>query len=146
MTPVVRGRAQVVAGNMNWNTSVEGGNEDYLAVRNWPLASGANFTARDVTIADKVCLLGATVAQERSSPARTPSARSSGCKNLPFRVLGVLAPKGQGQLGHDQDDIVIAPYTTIQKKLLGDHLPPPGHDLGQPSGRGGGRPRSRSPG
>src|ERR1700694_5040017 len=63
LTPVVRGRAQVVAGNTNWNTSIEGGNEDYLTVRNWPIVSGANFTPRDVTVAEKVCLLGDTVAK-----------------------------------------------------------------------------------
>ncbi len=62
-TPGVRGRAQVIAGNSNWNTQVEGGNEDYLVIRNWVIADGANFTARDVQVADKVCLLGATVAR-----------------------------------------------------------------------------------
>ncbi len=63
LTPVVRGRAQVVAGNQNWNTSVEGGSEEYLVVRNWPIASGANISPRDVLLADKVCLLGDTVAK-----------------------------------------------------------------------------------
>jgi putative ABC transport system permease protein len=118
LTPVVRGRAQVIAGDQNWNTSVEGGNEDYVAIRSWPLASGANFTAREVLVADKVCLLGATVA-DTLFPAQDPVGQIIRVKNLPFRVLGVLGPKGQGQWGDDQDDIVIAPYTTIQKKLLG---------------------------
>ncbi len=118
LTPVVRGRAQVVAGNINWNTSVEGGNEDYLVVRNWAIVSGANFTAREVTVADKVCLLGDTVAKTLY-PGEDPAGQIIRVKNLPFRVLGVLAPKGQGQWGQDQDDIVVAPYTTLQKKLLG---------------------------
>jgi len=118
LTPVVRGRAQVVAGNTNWNTSVEGGNEDYVVVRNWPIVRGANFTARDVTVADKVCLLGSTVAKTLF-PGDDPVGQIIRVKNLPFRVVGVLAPKGQGQWGDDQDDIVIAPYTTVQKKLLG---------------------------
>ncbi|HEY6554521.1 MAG TPA: ABC transporter permease [Vicinamibacteria bacterium] len=117
-TPVVRGRAQVVAGNQNWNTSVEGGNEDYLAVRNWVLADGSNFTPRDVLIAEKVCLLGATVTKTLF-PDQDPVGQIIRIKNLPFRVLGVLAPKGQGQWGQDQDDFIVAPYTTIQKKLLG---------------------------
>jgi putative ABC transport system permease protein len=117
-TPAVRGRAQVVAGNQNWNTSVEGGNEDYLAVRNWVIAEGANFTARDVLSADKVCLLGATVARTLF-PDGDPVGQIIRIKNLPFRVLGVLAPKGQGQWGQDQDDFIAAPYTTLQKKLLG---------------------------
>ena len=118
LTPVVRGRAQVVAGNINWNTSIEGGNEDYVVVRNWPIVSGSNLTARDVTVADKVCLLGDTVAKT-VYPGEDPVGQIIRVKNLPFRVLGVLAPKGQGQWGDDQDDIIIAPYTTVQKKLLG---------------------------
>jgi putative ABC transport system permease protein len=118
LTPVVRGRAQVVAGNINWNTSVEGGSEEYILVRNWPLASGENFTSREVTIADKVCLLGDTVAKT-VFPGENPVGQILRVKNMPFRVLGVLTAKGQGQWGDDQDDIVIAPYTTIQKKLLG---------------------------
>ena len=117
-TPVVRGRAQVVAGNQNWNTSVEGGNEDYVAVRNWVLTAGANFTSREVLSADKVCLLGATVAKILF-PDGDPVGQVIRVKNLPFRVLGVFAPKGQGQWGQDQDDFIAAPYTTIQKKLLG---------------------------
>jgi putative ABC transport system permease protein len=74
-SPVVRGRYQVIAGNQNWSTSVEGGNEDYLAIRNWAVAAGSNFTARDALIADKVCLLGDTVAKILF-PTRTRSARS----------------------------------------------------------------------
>jgi putative ABC transport system permease protein len=118
LTPVVRGRAQVVAGNENWNTSIEGGNEDYLTIRNWPLVSGDTYTVRDIQIADKVCVLGATVA-ETLFPGQDPMGQVVRIKNLPFRVMGVLAAKGQGQWGQDQDDIIIAPYTTIQKKLLG---------------------------
>jgi putative ABC transport system permease protein len=118
LSPMVRGRAQVVAGNMNWNTSVEGGNEDYLAIRNWPVAQGANFTAREVAVADKVCLLGDTVARTLF-PEEDPVGQVIRVRNLPFRVLGVLAPKGQGQWGDDQDDLIVTPYTTVQKKLLG---------------------------
>jgi len=118
LTPVVRGRAQVIAGNENWNTSIEGGNEDYLTIRNWPLVSGDTYTVRDIQVADKVCVLGATVA-ETLFPGQDPVGQVVRIKNLPFRVMGVLAPKGQGQWGQDQDDIIIAPYTTIQKKLLG---------------------------
>jgi putative ABC transport system permease protein len=118
VSPMVRSRAQVVAGNMNWNTSIEGGNEDYLAIRNWPLADGENFTARDVLVADKVALLGQTVAKTLY-PDTDPVGQIIRVKNLPFRVLGVLTAKGQGQWGNDQDDIIIAPYTTLQKKLMG---------------------------
>jgi putative ABC transport system permease protein len=117
-TPGLRGRAQVIAGNNNWNTQIEGGNEDYLAVRNWALADGENFTARDVLVADKVCLLGATVAQTLF-PDGGAVGQVIRVRNMPFRVLGVLAEKGQGQWGQDQDDFIVAPWTTVQKKLLG---------------------------
>ncbi len=118
LTPVVRGRAQVIAANENWATSIEGGNEDYLTVRNWPLASGDNISPRDVLVAEKVCLLGDTVAQNLFL-GQDPVGQIIRIKSLPFKVLGVLTPKGQGQWGQDQDDIIVAPYTTIQKKLLG---------------------------
>jgi putative ABC transport system permease protein len=117
-TPVVRGRAQVVAGNQNWNTSVEGGDEDYIVIRNWPLASGEEFSARDVLVAEKVAILGQTVAKTLF-PDSDPIGQIIRVKNLPFRVLGVLTAKGQNQWGQDQDDLIIAPYTTVQKKLLG---------------------------
>jgi putative ABC transport system permease protein len=118
MSPGVRGRAQVIAGNQNWNTQVQGENEDFVAIRNWAFSSGGNFTARDVQVADKVALLGATVAQTLF-PDQDPVGQIVRVKNLPFRVVGVLAPKGQGTFGQDQDDFVVAPYTTVQKKLLG---------------------------
>jgi putative ABC transport system permease protein len=118
LTPVVRGRSQVIAANENWATSIEGGNEDYLSVRNWPLASGDNITPRDVLVAEKVCLLGDTVVQNLFL-GQDPVGQIIRIKSLPFRVVGVLTPKGQGQWGQDQDDIIVAPYTTIQKKLLG---------------------------
>jgi putative ABC transport system permease protein len=108
----------VIAGNQNWSTSIEGGNEDYLAIRNWALAGGANFTAREVALADKACLLGATVAN-LLFPGQDAVGQVLRVNNMPFRVLGVLAPKGQGQWGQDQDDLLIAPYTSVQKKLLG---------------------------
>jgi putative ABC transport system permease protein len=118
LSPMVRGRVQVIAGNQNWNTSIEAGTEDYLEIRNWPLTSGANFTARDVLVAEKVCLLGSTVVQNLY-PDQDPVGQIIRVKNLPFRVVGVLAPKGQGQWGQDQDDLIVAPYTTVQKKVLG---------------------------
>jgi putative ABC transport system permease protein len=117
-SPVVRGRVQIVAGAVNWSTSIEGGNDQYLEIRSWPLAEGVPFTHRDVQIAEKVCVLGQTVAQTLFADGDALG-RVIRIKNMPFRVVGVLAPKGQNQWGSDQDDIVIAPYTTVQKKLLG---------------------------
>jgi len=118
VSPMVRGRAQVVAGNQNWNTQMEGGNENYLAIRNWEIQDGANFTAREILLADKVALLGPTVANTLF-PDSDPVGQVIRVGNSPYRVLGVLKPKGQGQFGQDQDDVIVAPYTTLQKKMLG---------------------------
>jgi putative ABC transport system permease protein len=117
-TPGVRTRAQVIAGNLNWNTQVEGANEHFVVIRNWPIRSGANITPRDIATADKVCLLGDTVARTLF-PDQDPVGQVIRVKNLPFRVIGTLAVKGQGQFGDDQDDFILAPYTTVQKKLQG---------------------------
>ncbi|MFI5184633.1 MAG: ABC transporter permease, partial [Vicinamibacteria bacterium] len=118
LTPVVRGRVQAITGNENWATFIEGGSEDYVLVRNWPIVSGANISARDILTADKVCLLG-TIVVQNLFPGEDPVGQVIRIKNLPFRVVGILAPKGQGPTGQDQDDIIVAPYTTLQKKLLG---------------------------
>jgi putative ABC transport system permease protein len=117
-SPNVRTRTQVIAGAQNWQTSIEGVGVDYLIVRNWPLASGEIFTEREVQSAEKVALLGPTVARTLFGED-DPVGQVIRVKNMPFRVLGVLTPKGQGQWGDDQDDVVLAPYTTVQKKLLG---------------------------
>ena len=118
ISPGARTRVQVVAGNQNWNTSIEGGNEEYVVIRNWPIQSGSNLSARDVLIADKVVILGATVARTLF-PDQDPVGQVLRVKNMPFRIVGVLAPKGQGQFGDDQDDFILAPYTTVQKKVMG---------------------------
>jgi putative ABC transport system permease protein len=118
ISPGVRGRVQVIAGNQNWNTQIQGEGEDFVVIRNWPISSGANFTARDIQVADKVALIGATVAQTLY-PEQDPVGQILRVKNLPFRIVGVLAAKGQGTFGQDQDDLIVAPYTTVQKKVLG---------------------------
>jgi putative ABC transport system permease protein len=118
LSPGARTRVQIVAGNQNWNTSIEGGNEEYVVIRNWPIASGSNFSAREVLVADKVAILGATVARTLY-PDQDPVGQVLRVKNMPFRILGVLAAKGQGQFGDDQDDFILAPYTTVQKKVMG---------------------------
>jgi putative ABC transport system permease protein len=118
ISPSARTRVQVVAGNQNWNTSIEGGTEEYVVIRNWPIASGSNISPREVLVADKVALLGATVARTLF-PDQDPVGQVIRVKNMPFRVVAVLAPKGQGQFGDDQDDFILAPYTTVQKKVMG---------------------------
>lgn len=118
VSPEVRSGAQVVAGNLNWGTSVEGYSTDFPSIRSWPLSSGAFFTEQDVKGATKVCILGKTIVDNLFS-GQDPVGEIIRIKKLPFRVLGVLSPKGQNAFGHDQDDMIIVPYTTAQKKIAG---------------------------
>ena len=118
VSPVVRTGAQVVAGNLNWGTGIEGYSTDFPIIRSWPLSSGTFFTEQDVKGATKVCVLGKTVVDNLFS-GQDPVGEIIRIKKLPFRVIGVLSPKGQNAFGHDQDDMIIVPYTTAQKKIAG---------------------------
>jgi putative ABC transport system permease protein len=118
ISPVARSGAQVVAGNLNWATSIEGYGPDFLDIRSWPLASGAFLTEQDVKGATKVCVLGKTVV-DNLFPGQDPIGQIVRIKKLPFRVIGVLSSKGQNAFGQDQDDIIVAPYTTVLRKVSG---------------------------
>jgi putative ABC transport system permease protein len=118
VSPVVFSPAQVVAGNQNWFTRVQGASPDLLQIRNWPVVAGSPFTQRDVDVAANVCLVGNTVAQQLFGD-QDPIGQTIRVKNLPFRILGRLETKGQSGVGQDQDDIIIMPYTTVQKKIAG---------------------------
>jgi putative ABC transport system permease protein len=107
-----------VSGNTNWNTSVQGVSEQYPEVRKWAVQSGSFFTDADVRTAGRVIVIGQTIADNLFS-GTDPVGQSLRVSNLPFRVIGVMARKGQDQQGRDQDDIAFAPYTTVQKKILG---------------------------
>jgi putative ABC transport system permease protein len=118
-SPSVRANGQLVFGNQNWYPSggITGTNEKFPQIREWPVASGEFFTDADVRGAERDCVLGKTVVDNLFSGA-DPIGQTVRIRNLPFRVVGVLATKGQNQYGQDQDDTVIIPYTTAQKKLL----------------------------
>ena len=118
VTPAVNARAQLVAGNMNWNTSVQGVSEQYPDIRKWNVQSGSFFTDADVRTAARVIVIGQTLA-DNLFPGMDPIGQDLRVSNLPFRVVGVMVRKGQDQGGRDQDDIAFAPYTTVQKKVLG---------------------------
>ncbi|HJT65054.1 MAG TPA: ABC transporter permease [Pyrinomonadaceae bacterium] len=118
VTPAVNARAQLVAGNMNWNTSVQGVSEQYPDIRKWNVQSGSFFTDADVRTAARVIVIGQTIA-DNMFPGQDPVGQDLRVSNLPFRVVGVMVRKGQDQGGRDQDDIAFAPYTTVQKKVLG---------------------------
>jgi putative ABC transport system permease protein len=115
----VNSRAQLIAGNQNWSSSIQGTDIDLPLIRNWPMKYGSFFTALDVTGAQKVAVLGQTVSDNLFGPDTDPTGQIIRVKNQPFKVLGVLAPKGSTGFGQDQDDVVYAPYTTVQKKLQG---------------------------
>jgi putative ABC transport system permease protein len=115
----VNSRAQLIAGNQNWSSQIQGTDVDMPLIRNWPTKYGSFFTTQDVTSAAKVCVLGQTVADTLYGPDVDPTGQIIRVKNQPFKVVGVMASKGTSGMGGDQDDTVFAPYTTVQKKLQG---------------------------
>ena len=116
--PTMRGTAQVVFGNQNWSTVIQGATPEYLVVREWPVASGRGITSQDVDGAAKVVLLGQTVAENIFGDS-DPVGEIIRIKKVPFTVVGVLAAKGQSAFGQDQDDIVVIPLSTAKRKVLG---------------------------
>jgi putative ABC transport system permease protein len=109
---------QVVAGNQNWLTRVLGESADYFDLRQWPLADGAPFTAQDVRSANKVCVIGQTTASKIFGD-ESAVGQILRVKNVPFTITGVLVRKGFSMQGVDQDDVVIMPYTSAMKRVLG---------------------------
>jgi putative ABC transport system permease protein len=119
ISPGVSTRTQVVAEAANWGTQIQGTSEELTAIRSWPMQFGSFFTADDVARAAKVAVLGSVVRDQLFGPGTDPTGAVIRIRNQPFRVVGVLTSKGQAAMGQDQDDTVIAPYSTVQKKLLG---------------------------
>lgn len=119
VAPVVTASSQIVAGNNNWSTRVNGTTEDYLIVRNWGLTEGSNLSVNDQKHEANVCILGATVAKQLFPNGEDPVGQTIRIRKLPFKVIGVMVSKGFNSFGLDQDDIILAPLTTVQKKLLG---------------------------
>ena len=119
VSPLVGASGQVIGGNVNWKPNeMFGVGPEYLTIRNWPLELGTFFTERDIAGAAKVCVLGYSVASQLF-PGSDPIDQQVRVKNIPFRVIGVLARKGVNLVGNDQDDILLMPYTTVQKRLQG---------------------------
>ena len=112
-------RGQVIAGNQNWSTRVEGTDVDMPLIRSWPTRFGAFFTPQDVRGATKVAVLGSVVSETLYGPDEDPTGQMIRIRSQPFRVIGVMASKGQSGTGQDQDDIIFTPYTTVMKKLQG---------------------------
>ncbi len=118
VSPVVRSSAQAIGGIGNWSTSVQGVSAGYLDIRAWALSSGEFFSERDMSSRAKVCVIGATIA-ENLFPGMDPVGEQIRLRNVPFRIVGVLGAKGQGAGGQDQDDVILAPATTVLDRLSG---------------------------
>ncbi len=118
VSPIVSTRGQAIGGQGNWRTSIQGVSTSYLGIRNWPLASGTFFSAADVRSMRKSAILGKTVA-DNLYPGEDPVGQTIQLRSVPFQIIGVLERKGQTPEGIDQDDVILAPYTTVQTRLSG---------------------------
>ena len=122
VAPIHPGNAQIVYGPNNWNTSIIGSTPSYLDARSWAIVAGAAFTDSDVRSATRVALIGKTAAQNLFGD-EYPVGKTIRIRQSPFMVLGVLGTKGQGMDGRDQDDTIIIPLTTAQRKVFGSQFP-----------------------
>jgi len=118
VSPGVGSSVQIVFGNQNWYTRAAGAGANYFQVRRWPLDKGSAFSQRDVDNASNVCVLGQSVVQQLFGD-QDAVGQVVRIQNIPFQVLGVLTAKGNNSNGQDQDDTLIMPYTTMQKKISG---------------------------
>ncbi|MDH5669134.1 MAG: ABC transporter permease [Nitrospira sp.] len=113
---------QIVNGNKNWSGMVNGISPSYLTIRDWSYTSGGPFTQQDMDTAARVALVGQTVVENLFEAGEEPVGAVIRIKNIPFRVVGVLAPKGQSSQGTDQDDIIFIPFSTAERKVLGTYF------------------------
>lgn len=117
ISPIVNGSGQSIAGSNNWPTTIYGASPEYLSIRDWSVEKGSMFTEDDIESYAKVAVIGKTV-QENLFPNEDPIGKMIRFKNIPFKVIGILKEKGENTFGQDQDDIIIAPYTAVQKRIL----------------------------
>ncbi|MGE5350977.1 MAG: ABC transporter permease [Syntrophothermus sp.] len=118
VTPIVQSGGQIIAGNNNWNSQIVGVSTDYFSIKNWGMKYGSFFTEKDIKASRKVALLGKTIA-DKLFPGEDPTGKIIRIRSIPFKVLGLLKEKGEAGMGHDQDDIVIAPWTTVLYRMKG---------------------------
>jgi putative ABC transport system permease protein len=118
VSPGVSSNGQVINGALNWPTSIQGVSPDYLSIREWGLKDGINFTDNDVKTAAKVCLIGQTIVENIFTNGENPIGKVIRFGKIPLKVIGILTEKGENTFGQDQDDVILAPYTTVQKRIL----------------------------
>jgi putative ABC transport system permease protein len=121
VSPEVRFPQQVAAGNQNWMTQILGESPDYFNIRQWPLVAGSAFTEQDVRGATKVAVIGQTLARQIFED-EDPIGQIIRIKQVPFLIIGLLAPKGLSVMGTDQDDVVVMPYTSAMKRVTGQTM------------------------
>lgn len=117
VSPEVRASGQVIYGNQNTQTTIYGVSEDYLSIKKLEIKSGRIFNMNETKSMSKVCLLGQTVVENLFGEGADPVGISIRIKNLPFQIIGVIKDKGESGMGQDQDDMILAPYTTVQRRL-----------------------------
>jgi len=122
LTYVKRQIVQVVYGNENWSTSAQGSTPSYQSVRDWPVRAGRYYDEQEEAGARPVALLGQTVVDHLFHPGEDPVGATIRVKDVPFEVIGVLAPKGQTSWGQDQDDLVLMPFSTAERRVLGTQI------------------------
>ena len=113
---------QVVAGDKNWSTAIQGAPPSYFAVRPWAVASGVAYDERDEAAASRVALVGRTVIDQLFGPGQDPIGATIRIRDVPFRIIGVLDSVGQTMWGQDQDDVVFVPFRTAERRVLGSDL------------------------
>lgn len=118
VSPTVNSSGQLIYGANNKPTTVYGVNEEYLDIRRYSVNEGDMFTPQDIATAAKVCVVGKTVVDELFTNGENPIGKVVRFNKIPFRIIGVLTSKGYNSMGMDQDDLILAPYTTIQKRVL----------------------------
>jgi len=119
VSPSSTAKGQVIYGNNNWSTTIQGVNTLYLdTIRQWALSAGNEFTDKDIATESKVCLLGQTVVTNLFTNGESPVGKYVRFAKIPFLVIGVLSAKGANAFGQDQDDVILSPYTTVQKRIL----------------------------
>jgi len=116
ISPEIQSAAQVAAGNQNWSTRIMGEAPEYFDIRQWPIIAGSSFTGQDVRSANKVAVIGKTIA-EQLYPGEDPIGQIVRIRNVPFTIVGMLLPKGLSVQGQDQDDLIIIPYTSAMKRV-----------------------------
>jgi putative ABC transport system permease protein len=117
VSPEIRASGQIIYGNQNTQSTIYGVSEEYLGIKKLTISSGRIFNAQEIKSMAKVCILGQTVIENLFGKGVDPVGLSIRIKNLPFLVIGILEEKGESGMGQDQDDLIIAPYTTVQRRL-----------------------------